>query len=134
MYADSSALVKLIIVEAESAALEAYVARDPVLATSWVATVEVSRATTLSNPAPEVRAEVDRLLSSCALVAVTAQLLRSARRLASASVRTLDAIHLASALHIDAHELLAYDARLITAAAEHGMSVASPGTRALPAL
>jgi predicted nucleic acid-binding protein len=92
-----------------------------------VATVEVSRATTLSNPAPEVRAEVDRLLSSCTLVAVTTSLLRSARRLASPSIRTLDAIHLASALHIDAEELLAYDTRLLAAAAEHGLPVASPG-------
>jgi predicted nucleic acid-binding protein len=43
-------------------------------------------------------------------------------------VRTLDAIHLASALHVDADELLAYDTRLLAAAAEHGLLVASPGT------
>jgi predicted nucleic acid-binding protein len=42
-------------------------------------------------------------------------------------VRTLDAIHLASALLIDADELIAYDRRLAAAAAERGMVVASPG-------
>ena len=70
--------------------------------------------------------EVDRLLGSLMLVAVTAQLLRSARKLAGAAVRTLDAIHLASALRIEPDELLAYDRRLLAAATEHGLTVASP--------
>ncbi len=97
------------------------------LATSRVAVVEVSRATALANPSQEVREEVDRLLASCMLVALTSQLLRSARKLAGAAVRTLDAIHLASALRIEADELLAYDRRLLAAAAEHGLNAASPG-------
>ena len=97
------------------------------LATSRIAVVEVSRATALANPSQEVREEVDRLLASCALVAVSAQLLRSARELATAAMRTLDAIHLASALRIEADELLAYDRRLIAAAGERGLPVASPG-------
>lgn len=96
------------------------------LATSRVAVVEVSRATALANPRQAVREEVDRLLASCMLVAVTSPLLRSARQLAGASVRTLDAIHLASALRIEADELLAYDRRLLAAAAEHGLTAASP--------
>jgi len=127
IYADSSALVKLVIEEIESAALEHHLTGDHVLATSRVAVVEVSRATALANPSQEVREEVDTLLSSCMLVAVSAQLLRSARKLAGATVRTLDAIHLATALRIEADELLAYDRRLLAAAAEHGLTVASPG-------
>lgn len=89
--------------------------------------VEVSRATALANPDQEVREEVDKLLASCMLVAVSAQLLRSARNLTAATVRTLDAIHLASALRIEADELLAYDHRLLAAATEHGLTAASPG-------
>jgi predicted nucleic acid-binding protein len=73
-----------------------------------------------------VSEEVDRLLASLMLVAVTAQLLRSARKLAGAAVRTLDAIHLASALRIEPDELLAYDRRLLGAATELGLTVASP--------
>jgi uncharacterized protein len=97
-----------------------------VVATSRIAIVEVSRATALANPSDEVRNEVDALLASCMLVAVTAQLLRTARKLASAAVRTLDAIHLASALRIEADELLAYDGRLLAAASEQKLRVATP--------
>jgi uncharacterized protein len=118
--------VKLVIEEPESVALQRHLEGDPVLATSQIAIVEVSRAITLANPSEEVRSEVDALLASCMLVAVTAQLLRNARNLASAAVRTLDAIHLASALRIEADELLAYDRRLLTAAREPGLAVASP--------
>lgn len=96
--------------------------------TSRVAVVEVSRATALANPSQEVREEVDKLLASCMLVAVSSQLLRSARKLATAAVRTLDAIHLASALRVEADELLAYDRRLLAAATEHGVNTVSPGS------
>jgi uncharacterized protein len=126
-YADSSALVKLVISEPESAALERHLAAGTVLATSRVALVEVPRATAMANPAPAVRRETERLLESCLLVDVTDQLLRAAAELASASVRTLDAIHLASALRIGADELLAYDRRLAAAGQERGLSVVSPG-------
>lgn len=98
------------------------------LVTSRIAVVEVSRATALANPSQRVIEEVDRLLSSCMMVAVSAQLLRSAGKLAAAMVRTLDAIHLASALRIEADELLAYDRRLLAAGTEQGLTVASPGT------
>jgi uncharacterized protein len=60
------------------------------------------------------------------LVSVSTQLLRAAHKLASASVRTLDAIHLASALRTEADELLAYDHRLLAAATEQGLATTSP--------
>jgi predicted nucleic acid-binding protein len=47
--------------------------------------------------------------------------------LASASLHTLDAIHLASALRVEADELVAYDLRLLEAARGQGMRVVSPG-------
>lgn len=113
--------------EPESAALEAHLAgRDVVLATSRIALVEVSRATRVANDSDAVQGDVERLLSSCMLVAVTVELLRAARALASASVRTLDAIHLASALRVQADELLAYDDRLVRAARELGVHTATP--------
>jgi uncharacterized protein len=118
--------VKLVIEEPESAALSSYIDAAAMLATSQLAIVEVSRATALANPDPDVQGEVDRLFSSCLLVDVSAQLLRSARKLTSGWLRTLDAIHLASALRIEADELLAYDRRLLAVAPEHGIAVASP--------
>lgn len=118
--------MKLVIEEPESETLDRYLAPVPLLATSRIALVEVLRATALANSAPEVRSEAERLLSSCLLVDVSEGLLRSAAGLASATVRTLDAIHLASALRIEADELVAYDRRLLDAAAGHGLAVSSP--------
>lgn len=130
LYTDSSALVKLIVDEPESAALERHLEGEPLLAASRVALVEVVRATALANPAPEVRAAAERLLSSCMLVDVTDELLRGAAALASANVRTLDAVHLASALRVGPDELIAYDRRLLEAAAQQGLAVSSPGAAA----
>jgi predicted nucleic acid-binding protein len=119
--------VKLVIDEPESQALERHLANGPALVTSRIAVVEVTRATALANPAPEVREESERLLDSCLLVDVAPALLRDAARRTSRSVRTLDALHLASALRVEADELIAYDQRLLTAASEAGLAVVSPG-------
>jgi uncharacterized protein len=127
VYADSSALVKLVMVEPESKALESYVAASPILTTSRLAVVEVSRAIASSHPGPDVLAEADELLSACRLLAVSTDVLHRARRLGPPSLRTLDAIHLASALHVQADELVAYDKQLLGAAAEHDLRTASPG-------
>jgi len=119
--------VKLVIEERQSEALERHLNDRPtVLVTSRLAVVEVTRATKLANPDEQVQEEVDALLSSCTLVAVTAPLLRSARMLASRSIRTLDAIHLASALRVEPDELIAYDRRLLAAAGELGLPTATP--------
>jgi len=119
--------VKLVIEEPESESLERHLGDEPALATSRIAIVEVLRAIALANPAREVREEAELLLASCMLIDVTDGLLRSAAGLASATVRTLDAIHLASALRIEADELVAYDRRLLGAAAERGLTLSSPG-------
>jgi predicted nucleic acid-binding protein len=128
LYLDSSALVKRVISEPESNALVAYLSDGGRLpATSSVALVEVRRATAVANPSPEVQAETDRMLESCLLVEVTDSLLREAARLTSASVRTLDAIHLASALHVGAVEMVVYDRRLVDAARARALIVVHPG-------
>ncbi len=109
--------------------LESYVSGyGVVLTTSRLATVEVARACGLANPSEEVGADVDRLLSSCMLVAVSSQLLRAARQLTTPALRTLDAIHLASALRVEADEMVAYDRRLLAGAETHGLRIVSPDT------
>jgi uncharacterized protein len=127
LYVDSSALVKLVVDEPESEALAAHLGADDALATSRLALVEVPRATGLANPSPEVRSETERLLASCVLVDVSHELLRAAAGLASDTIRTLDAIHLASALRVEPDEVVAYDRRLGAAAAERGLEVVRPG-------
>lgn len=130
LYLDSSALVKLVIEEPESSSLEGHLADAPLLATSRVALVEVLRATSLANSSPEVRAAAEHLLASCMLVEVSDDLLRNAVPLTSATIRTLDAIHLASALRLSPDEFVAYDRRLLNAALGHGLTVSSPGLSA----
>jgi len=71
--------------------------------------------------------EAARLLASRMLVDVTDALLRAAAGLASHAVRTLDAIHLASALRVEPDELVAYDRCLLEVASARGLSVSSPG-------
>ena len=53
--------------------------------------------------------------------------LRAAARLTSRTVRTFDAIHLASALRVDADEFLAYDRALLAAAIQHGLVASHAG-------
>ena len=122
--------MKLVIEEPESEALARHLEDGSVLATSRIALVEVPRATALANPATEVQEGVERLLASCMLINVTDGLLRAAAGLASRAVRTLDAIHLASALRIDPDEFVAYDRGLVRAAAERGLAVSNPGAQA----
>lgn len=119
--------MKLVIEEPESQALANHLRGRPTLATSRLAVVEVSRATALANPAAEVRRATARLLDSCVLVDLGRELLRAAARLTSRAVRTLDAIHLASALRVDADEFLAYDRILLAAAIQHGLLASHPG-------
>jgi uncharacterized protein len=116
-----------VIEEDQSAELEKHLGNDAVIATSRLALVEVPRATKIANPSEELEHETRRLLDACLLVDVTDRLLRSAASLASREVRTLDAIHLATALYIDPDELVAYDRRLLDAAEERGLPVAAPG-------
>jgi predicted nucleic acid-binding protein len=86
----------------------------------------VTRAVGIANPSPEARAQAERLLDSCLLVDVSPELLRAAARLASCGVRTLDAIHLASAQSISADAVLAYDLRLARAAERAGFMITRP--------
>jgi hypothetical protein len=58
------------------------------------------------------------------------QVVALARRLRPPVLRTLDAIHLASALLLDADVVLTYDARLAEACVENGLVVAAPGSGA----
>lgn len=119
--------MKLVIEEPESEALAHYVDEvNPVLATSRVALVEVVRAVGLANPSADARDEAIRAVKSCLLVDVTDVVLRSAAGLASLTVRTLDAIHLASAQRVGADEVLVYDERLREAAAASGFATAAP--------
>ncbi|UJA20732.1 type II toxin-antitoxin system VapC family toxin [Thermoleophilia bacterium SCSIO 60948] len=127
VYADSSALVKLVIDEPESGDLARHLGSDTPLVTSRIAVVEVTRATRIASAAPEIADDTAALLAACMRLEVSERVLRQAVELSSRSVRTLDAVHLASAIVVEADEFLTYDRRLAAAARETGLAVAAPG-------
>ena len=124
-YYDSSALVKLVLEEADSQALRAYVDRDPGGASCALARVEVVRVARAYGPSAirQAQASVDRFR----LLDLDDELLNSAALL-PAPVRTLDAIHLAAALSLGSElsALVTYDERMARAARELGLEVVSP--------
>ncbi len=125
VYADSSALVKRVVVEDESAALERELLRLPTtVVTSQIAVVEVTRAVGVVDP--EQLSEVDVMFSSCALVGVSDAIITIARGVTSLRLRSLDAIHLATALHTAVDAIAVYDSRLADAAIQHGLQVIAP--------
>lgn len=131
IYVDSSALLKRVFAERESAALIAalrgHVRADAVLVASSLAWVEVSRAVR-SSAAADVEGEalVGLSLSGVLEKPITPEVVALARRLNPPVLRSLDAIHLASALLLDVDLIVAYDQRLIDAAGEHRVRTLSP--------
>jgi uncharacterized protein len=128
IYLDSSALLKLLFEEGESAALaqwlEQHVGTPAV--SSEVARVEVLRASRRLNPAalPAARS----LLAQLDLIPLTSVLLAEAAEVGDPLLRTLDALHLASAMSIrtELSAFVAYDHRLAAAAAAAGLDPVRP--------
>ncbi|MCU0306733.1 MAG: type II toxin-antitoxin system VapC family toxin [Thermoleophilia bacterium] len=124
-YLDSSALVKLVLREDESGALRAHLDGSRVAASSELARTEVVRAVrgTVAPSVPAARALVEGLV----LVELGAALLTRAADLDPITLRSLDAIHLASAEQIGAAEVITYDRRMADAARALGLTVRAPG-------
>ncbi|GAA1741843.1 type II toxin-antitoxin system VapC family toxin [Microcella frigidaquae] len=125
LYLDTSAAVKLLIDEKESFALRAYLS-DHDWASSALVRTELVRALLRVDPSVVPRA-LD-LLAQGNLLVIDTPVLDTAARLSPPSLRSLDAIHLASALELrdELTAFVAYDDRLLAAASALGMPVASP--------
>jgi predicted nucleic acid-binding protein len=129
LYLDSSAVVKLIQREPETAALRRYLrrTREDQCFTSALSRVEVIRAVTTGGPAAIALAR--RQLSRLAQVALTTDLLEHAANLAPDTLlRSLDAIHLAAAQLAgnDLRAVVTYDQRMATVATQLGLPVQAP--------
>ncbi|MEI6454129.1 MAG: type II toxin-antitoxin system VapC family toxin [Actinomycetes bacterium] len=129
IYLDSSALLKLIVEEPESATLAAWLAEYlgvPVVS-SELARLEVLRA--CRRVAPLALSRARELLSGVDLVPLSGPVIEAAAELEGESLRSLDALHLASALAIKAtlEAFVAYDSRLQSAAAAAGLPTSAPG-------
>jgi predicted nucleic acid-binding protein len=130
VYLDSSALVKLIAPEAETGALLAFLADHPRQVTSRLAHVEVARAATRLGLSEAPR--VDAVLAQVSVSELDAEVAALAARLGPVALRTLDAIHLATALRLAGilAAIVTYDDRQADAAGGLGLVVAAPGRRA----
>ena len=126
VYLDSSALVKLVIVEPESAALRRYLRREPQRASCALARVEVVRAVRPHGARAATRAR--QLLRRLDLVQLDDDLLDRAAALDGVVLRSLDAIHLAAAqlLLDELTAIVTYDERMATAASLVGLVVEAP--------
>jgi uncharacterized protein len=127
LYLDSSALVKLVVAETETPALLAFLGQWPHRVSSALARVEVLRAVKRIGAAAAVRRRAARVLARVALVRIDEPVLAAAVRLRPADLRTLDAIHIATAQSLDdLAGIVTYDARLARAASRVRLAVWSP--------
>lgn len=127
LYLDSSALVKLVVAEPETPALLRLLARWPHRISSALARVEVVRAVKRAGAGPAVRRRATRVLARVALVRIDQPVLAAAARAAPPELRTLDAIHLATARSLDGLAgIVTYDGRLGRAASRARLKVWSP--------
>lgn len=132
VYLDSSALIKRVVAEAESEvladALDDCAVQGDALVSSSLAWIEVTRALQaredLSEPVE--LGILDDAMAGVAEHPISPEVVALARRVTPPVLRTLDAIHLASAIVLDADIVIAYDKRLTDACTAHGFEVLAP--------
>jgi hypothetical protein len=132
IYLDTSAIVKLVRAEAESRALVSWLnARDEGEVTSMLAEVETVRA--LRRESPELLGGAAVVLGQIARFEIDAAVRATAATYLDPRLRSLDAIHLATADQLGAAgapltAFVTYDKTLARAAADAGMPVVRPGS------
>jgi uncharacterized protein len=126
-YIDASAMVKLFVSEPESGALKVAVTSEwPLLVASEILSVEAARASLRAGR--KDLSPVAKWLQSVALLPLTPEIRKSAARIGPSTLRSLDAIHLATALSASERigAVLTYDQRLASACNDAGLLVVAP--------
>ena len=127
-YADTSAVIRLLVEESHSKAFAAFydTHADAEWVSSAVLRIELTRAVTRALPAllPDAR----DLLLAFSFVAIDGDIVEGAMSEPDRGLRSLDAIHLATArvLGEDLDAIVSYDDRLLKAATDAGLATASP--------
>lgn len=128
IYLDSAAVVKLAHAEAESPALRAWL--DERAETGWVSSVltEIESFRALARYAPDAVSRLPAVLDQIELIGLDPPIRILAQTVRPATVRSLDAIHLGTALHarVTLTSFVTYDKRLRNAAAAADLPVDSP--------
>ncbi len=126
-FLDTSAFLKLLVAEPESAALEAYLGDGLRRGGSVLLEIETIRA--IRRFAPQQLDQARAALRQIQLVPIDGTVVQSAAMLNPEALRSLDAIHLATA--ISAGDLVTsfvtYDRQLAAAADQAGLRAVAPG-------
>lgn len=127
VYLDTSALGRVVLDEPEAVAIGTALAAFDVVVSSRLLRIELHRVGLRTGVAHE---EIETWLAGVALVPIDDAILSAAERVSPASVATLDAIHLATALQLAAERhvtsIMTFDVRLAEGAREHGLTVVAP--------
>lgn len=126
VYLDASAAVKLVVTEPETAPLERFLVDQVTRVSNRVLAVEVIR--TVRRRSPESLDQARSMLEVMEFVELDGEVAGRAGALEPAGLRSLDAIHLASALMLapELDAFITYDARQADAARAAGLHVESP--------
>lgn len=126
-YLDTSAFLKLVVAEPESAALRRFLARWVERTSCALLRTEAIRALRRAGYDGRV-AGARRLIQAMRIIRLDEPLLDRAATLEPRHLRSVDAVHLAAALTLgsDLGVLITYDDRLSAAAREQGMRVERP--------
>jgi predicted nucleic acid-binding protein len=118
--------VKLVLVEPESPAVYRWFTEAPRIATSRIGVVETVRASSRREHDPAHR---DQVLRDVEVIDLDPAIAGVAAAIAPSAIRTLDAIHLATALALmpELDAFVTYDDRLADAARALGLPVVRPG-------
>lgn len=127
-YLDTSAAFKLILPETESDALAHHVTHRRTLLSSALLTVELRCATDRIGHRELPPAAVNRLFKMCDIVSIDDRVIQRATEPFDPPQRSLDAIHLATAIRLDIPELefCSYDRDQLKAAKAAGLRCVSP--------
>jgi predicted nucleic acid-binding protein len=126
-YLDTSAAAKLVVGEAGSVALRAWLEGcNTEIVSSDLLRTELLRAT--RREAPEHMQRARAVLDSVILLSLPSAIFERAADLDPASLRSLDALHLAAALELgdELDGIITYDDRLADAARARGIGVIAP--------
>ena len=128
LYLDTSAFLKLVVKETHSDVLRLELVGKRAWSSSLLGVEAHRAAQRLGVPSPVV----DEFLAAVTLISLSESTMLTARTVGTQDLRTLDAIHLASALELgsDLDAMCTYDARLARASRSVGISVQSPGQAA----
>lgn len=133
LYVDTSALLKLLVREAESTAIEAELLQWPNLATSVITEVELPRAVARAREErPEAVIDgsliLQGVIASAAIIELGDEIVTAARNVEPIYVGALDAIHVASALSLgpELTGVATYDHRMAEALTRAHIKVIAP--------